>query len=78
MKKTFAIAAIALTAFAGAASAMGAVDLETANSIRTFVPGFDVNTLDASTANIASQVIHSGDSVGEKAAKLQAILASRG
>ena len=72
MNRYIAIAALALTTVAGAASAMTS-DTD-ARQINAYAPSVDVSTLDNSTVLAAVQAIHGGGSEGEKAATVRAIV----
>lgn len=69
MKTLIATTALALTAFAGMASA--ATD---ASAIEQYAPNADVSVLSDAEINTLLSVIHSGDSEGEKRATVQAYL----
>ena len=72
MIKSITVAALAITAFASAASAM--TDTNALDRIQTFVPNADVQSLtDAEVASLLS-VIHSGDTPSEVRGKIQAAL----
>ncbi|MFP7569481.1 hypothetical protein [Marivita sp. S2033] len=69
MKKLIATTALALTAFAGIASAM-----PDTSQIKQYAPNADVSSLTDAQVNILLSVIHSGDSEGEKRRQVQSIV----
>ena len=72
--KVFALAAIALTAFAPAAFAMsGGLSAGDAFEIRAQVPNADLSTLNDAQAMALSNVIHNGDG-SDAGQKIRSIL----
>ncbi|WP_425101660.1 hypothetical protein [Tropicibacter sp. S64] len=75
MKRTLAIALVAIAGFTGAANAMGntpsAADLHT---IQLYAPNADLSGLTSTKANQLLAVIQSGDSEGSKAFKVRTLL----
>lgn len=69
MKRTFAIAAVALTALTGAASAM--TDASSQVILERYAPNVDVSALTDAQINSLLAIVNSGDSASDKRGKIQ-------